>query len=278
MRDLGVTMSANLSWESHIGKVGSRVRSSAIWVMSVLGRREEEVMMTLYNSFVHSQLEYCSLLWHPQKIGDIEVIEGIQRAFTSRISAVSQFDHWEKIRRRRLMCLQRCRESFMAIWMFKCHLGEVPNDLGIEFRSSRWLGIQAVVPPLQRNRNGQAQAKYEESVAVISLRLRNVLLEEISMMDCPHTFRRVLTEWFLKRPDRPSVAGYRFSDDNYIVYCRSFRCLFRLVKNWTSLPLCCETFLSKRGERFKDTDGPSIPSWQTFLTGQHGGTVFKRLQ
>ena len=113
-------MSANLSWESYVGKVGSRVRSSAIWVMSVLGRREEEVMMTLYNSFVHSQLEYCSLLWHPQKIGDIEVIEGIQRAFTSRISAVSQFNHWEKIRRRRLMYLQRCRESFIPIWMFKC--------------------------------------------------------------------------------------------------------------------------------------------------------------
>ena len=47
--------------------------------MSVFGSREEEVMMTLYKSFVRSQLEYCSLLWHPQKIGDIELIEGVQR-------------------------------------------------------------------------------------------------------------------------------------------------------------------------------------------------------
>ena len=166
----------------------------------------------------------------------------------------------------------------MAIWMFKCCLGEVPNDQEIEFRSSRRLGVQAVVLTLPRNRSRRAQVKYEESFNVISLRLRNVLPEDISMMDCPHTFRRVLTEWFLKRPDRPPVAGYRCSDDNYIVHCRSFRCLIRLVQNWTSLPLCCETFLSKRGEIFKETDGPSIPSWQTFLTGQHGGTVFKRLQ
>jgi len=26
---------------------------------------------------------------------------------------------------------------------------------------------------------------------------------------------------------------------------------FRLVQNWMSLPLCDETFLSKRGEKFK---------------------------
>ena len=80
LRDLGVTMSADLSWGSHIGKIVSRGRSSAFWVMSVFGSREEEVMMTLYKSFVRSQLEYCSLLWHPQKIGDIEVIESVQRA------------------------------------------------------------------------------------------------------------------------------------------------------------------------------------------------------
>ena len=89
LRDLGVTMSADLSWGSHIGKIVSRGRSSAFWVMSVFGSREEEVMMTLYKSFVRSQLEYCSLLWHPQKNGVIEIIEAVQRAFTSKISAVS---------------------------------------------------------------------------------------------------------------------------------------------------------------------------------------------
>ena len=114
--------------------------------------------MTPYKSFVRSQLNYSSLLWHAQKIGDIEVIEGVQRAFKSRISAVSQFDYWERLRKLKLMSLQRHRERFIIIWMFRCRLGEVPNDLGIQFRSSRRLGIQAVVLPLSRNRIGRAQA------------------------------------------------------------------------------------------------------------------------
>ena len=67
LRDLGLTMSADLSWGSHIGKLVSRGRSSAFWVMSIFMSRGEEVMMTLYKRFVHSQLEYCSLLWHPKK-------------------------------------------------------------------------------------------------------------------------------------------------------------------------------------------------------------------
>ena len=131
------------------------------------------------------------------KIGDIEVIDSVQRAFTSRISAVSQFDYWERLRKLKLMSLQRRRERFIIIWMFRCRLGEVPNDLGIEFRSSGRLGIQAVVPPLSRNKSGRAQAKYTESFAVIDLMLWNVLPAEISVRDCPRTFKRVLTVIFI---------------------------------------------------------------------------------
>ena len=83
------------------------------------------------------------------------------------------------------MSLQRRRVPFIIIWMFSCRLGEVPNDLGIEFRSSERLGIQAVVPPLLRGCSGRVQALYEESFAVIGLRLWNVLSAEIYVIDCP---------------------------------------------------------------------------------------------
>jgi len=56
-----------------------------------------------------------------------------------------------------------------------------------------------------------------KSFAVISPRLWNVLPAEIPRMDCPRTIKRVLTEWGLKRPDRPPVAGYRRSEDNSLL-------------------------------------------------------------
>ena len=56
-----------------------------------------------------------------------------------------------------------------------------------------------------------------KSFLVIDPRLWNVLLAKIAVMDCPQTFKRVLTEWFLKRLDGPPVAGYQRSDDNCLL-------------------------------------------------------------
>ena len=80
------------------------------------------------------------------------------------------------------MSLQRRRERLIIIWMLRCRLDDVSNDLGIEFHSSGRLGIQAVVPSLSRNGSGRAQAKYDESFAAIGLRLWNVLPAEMYMM------------------------------------------------------------------------------------------------
>ena len=142
--------------------------------------------------------------------------------------------------------------------MFRCRLGEVPNDLEIQFRLSGRLGIQAVIPPLSRSRSRRAQTKYDESFAAIGLRLWNVLPAEISMMDCPRTFKRVLTGWCL--------IGLRLPVTDFqkiIAYCRSFGCLFRLVQNWRSLSICGQTFLSKRGEGFKDVEVPLLKNQQS---------------
>ena len=141
----------------------------------------------------------------------------MQRAFTSKISVVSQFDYWERLRKLKLMSLQRRRERFIIIWMFKCRLGEVPNDLGVEFRPPGRLGVKAVVPPLSGNSSRRAQAKYEESFAVVGPKLWNVLPADMTVMVNPRAFKRVLTKWCLERPDRPPVAGYTRSDDNSLL-------------------------------------------------------------
>ena len=96
-------------------------------------------------------------------------------------------------------------------------MGEVPNDLGIEFRSPGRLGIKAVLPPLSINGSNRAQSKYDESFAVIGPKLWNVLPADVSVMNNPRAFKRVLTKWCLERPDRPPVAGYTRSDDNSLL-------------------------------------------------------------
>jgi len=85
LRDLGVTVSSDLSWSLHVANAVSKARSKAFWILSVFKTRERSVMMTLYKSLVRSILEYCCPLWNPSKITDIQLLESVQRTFTNKI-------------------------------------------------------------------------------------------------------------------------------------------------------------------------------------------------
>ena len=54
-------------------------------------------MITLYKSLVRSILEFNSPVWNPTKIGEIQPIEGVQKTFTSRISASKDDDYWKRL-------------------------------------------------------------------------------------------------------------------------------------------------------------------------------------
>ena len=56
LRDLGVTVSSDLSWSIHISTIASKARSVASWVFSVFKTRNITTMMTLYKSLVRSIL------------------------------------------------------------------------------------------------------------------------------------------------------------------------------------------------------------------------------
>ena len=58
LRELGATISAELSLKSQIGFVVATGRSSAAWVLSGFRSREPDVMMILYKTYVCSQLQY----------------------------------------------------------------------------------------------------------------------------------------------------------------------------------------------------------------------------
>ena len=84
-RDLGVIICPDLSWTSHISTICNKSKQKAAWVLSVFHSRSPMVMLTLYKSLVRSLLEYCSPLWNPSKVSDIQQLESVQKTFTSRI-------------------------------------------------------------------------------------------------------------------------------------------------------------------------------------------------
>ena len=68
VRDLGVTVSSDLSWAEHLSEMAFKGRSMASWILSAFRTRDKTSMMLLYKSLVRSLLEYCCVLWNPKLI------------------------------------------------------------------------------------------------------------------------------------------------------------------------------------------------------------------
>ena len=75
VRDLGITVSEDLSWAPHINIKCDKAQQMLAWVFSVFHTRRTEVMLTLFKSLVRSILEYCSPLWNPLKVAEIQELE-----------------------------------------------------------------------------------------------------------------------------------------------------------------------------------------------------------
>ena len=82
-KDLGITMSYDLSWSKHIAQISSK----AYHILGLLHRtfsatNSITTRKSLYISLVRSQLLYGSQIWRPVLIKDIKSLEQIQRRAT----------------------------------------------------------------------------------------------------------------------------------------------------------------------------------------------------
>ena len=134
----------------HINDVASKGRSMAAWVLGAFRTRDRTAMLILYNALVRSHLEYCCILWNPQAVDLIQKIEAVQRAFTRKISGLEHLDYWERLRALGMMSLQRRRERYIIIHMWKILYGKCTNDVHIEFSPLSRRGITAKIPKLSK--------------------------------------------------------------------------------------------------------------------------------
>ena len=217
VRDLGVQVSNDLSWSRHIGSMVTKARSKLSWVFSVFKTRDRTVMTTLYKSLVRSTLEYCCPLWNPGKVTDIQLIEGVQRTFTSRISGLQHLNYWERLAHLKLMSLQRRRERYVILMMWKILHKVVPNCCDIKFKMTPRNGIIAVIPPLAKSSTLRNQTLYDRSFAVQGPKLWNKVPNTVKTAQSFDSFKISLSKFLALIPDNPPVSGYSCSWSNSLV-------------------------------------------------------------
>lgn len=211
VKDLGILVQKDAKFDLNIGEVCKKSRRQAGWILRTFKTREPLAMLTLYRALVLPIAEYCCQLWSPAAIGMIKEIEGIQRTFTSRIRGMEHLNYWDRLKALSLYSLQRRRERYTIIYVWKIIQGLAPNfereDLKIKtYGVGTRLGRRCVLPPLIRSGEGSIR---DRSFITFGPRLFNCLPCDIRQFEGSlMTFKRKVDKFLADVEDKPPLPGY----------------------------------------------------------------------
>ena len=163
-----------------------------------------------------SGLENCSPLWHPFTKKDIMTIEAIQRFMTSKIKAVSDLNYWDRLKQLKLYSLQRRRERFCIIHVWKIYHKLAPNDILMSFHDNARLGPVADVPRLIAKRQ-HTNTLRDHSFSCYAPRLFNILPRELKELENLPNFKVQLDKFLKLFPDTPPTPGYIAANANSLL-------------------------------------------------------------
>ena len=195
----------------------TNARTIASWVLGVFKDRSKVTMLQLYKSLVRSRVEYSCPLLNPSKVGDIQNIESIQREFTRRIAVMSDLTYWERLQQLKLQSLQRRRERYTIIHVWKILHGICPNDIDMEFKDHQRNGIRVVIPTLNTKASKAAITLYDNSFAVKAGRLWNALPKNVNESSTLEALKMMLGKFLDAIPDKPPVRGYSTTNNNSLL-------------------------------------------------------------
>ena len=163
LRDLGVILSDDASFDDHIDKVVKKVRQKTGWVLRTFYSRNQELMKTLYKSLVVPHVNYCSQLWMPTKATSIQAIEKLQRDYFNIIPAIRELNYWDQLKTMKMLSLQRRLERYRILYTWKILEGISPN-CGIEVKlEGGRVGRKCSIPKIQNKSQKWVQTLREQT-------------------------------------------------------------------------------------------------------------------
>ena len=205
-------MSADGSFKQHIQNICNSANHMCSWILRTFQSRSPELMLTLWKSLVLPILDYCSQLWSPSKIGQIKQIENVQKMFSRKIKLPSQQDYWDRLKSLNLYSLERRRERYRIIYVWKILEGIVPNLTDrskIRTKSSLRFGRICCIPPLTTV-NNRLQNLRDGSFCVNGPKLFNCVpsyIRNLKGIELPE-FKKELDKFLRTVADEPLSQGY----------------------------------------------------------------------
>ena len=206
LRDLGVEMASDLSFNIHIANTVTSSNKLVGWALRTFRRRSKYLMLTIWKSLVQSKLDYNSQLWSPSDQSSIGNRESVARHFTAQIDGMDGLDYWERLKSLRLYSQERRRERYQIIFLWKVAQGLVQGYKSSFYQSDRRGRLMALAP-LSNQAPSSVRKARESSLQVRGAKLFNIIPREIrdTSTGTPEMFKAKLDEWLSRVPDQPTI-------------------------------------------------------------------------
>ena len=212
---LGVYLSEDGSYKQHITEVIKKARGMAGWVLRTFASREPGVMLTLWQALVQPIMDYCSQLWSPQKKGEIQRLEAVQRSFTRQIEGMKLLNYWDRLKKLKMYSQQRRRDRYRAIYIWKVIENLVPDPTNSELQSylSERTGRKCKRRALPSRAPEKVKSLLTASLSYEGPRIFNSLPKHTrNLSGCSvEKFKASLDKFLTILPDEPPVPGYTAS-------------------------------------------------------------------
>ena len=228
IKDLGVTVSSDLSWSAQIDKVIASCRKQSAWILRTFSSRDILTMRTLWISLIRPLIDYCSPLWspNPTSYGQIDRLEGVLRSFSKNVDGLRDLNYSERLQALNLHSIQRRHERYKIIYVYKIKEGLIPNlpndpsdpviSYALQFSPNPRTGCRCDHPNPTSHHNPAVIAR-NSSFALTASNLWNCLPPAISLVSgkSVNFFKSQLDKFLDLFPDEPrcSASGL-FSDPN----------------------------------------------------------------
>ena len=99
----------------------------------------------MYKTFLRPISDFCSQVWSPTRISEVESLESVIRSWTKRCPAIRHLHHWDRLRHMNLSSTQRRHERYILLYSWQMVEGRVPSNGAV---TDRWgnRGRMLVIP------------------------------------------------------------------------------------------------------------------------------------
>jgi hypothetical protein len=97
VKDLGFTITSDLSWSPHICKIVKRANTMIYLLFNAFNCPKGSLAQILFKTYVRPILEFGSVIWSPWLVKDKNLLEGVQRKFTKKIPTLTGKPYNERL-------------------------------------------------------------------------------------------------------------------------------------------------------------------------------------